>query len=178
MKIVSSFENIPFKKETFDLVICNFCFHNIVRKEQYIKKIFQILKNKGMLFSNFFGENSLNELKDCFIFNDEKFYKGSFLRFPPMIRMINYSNLLSKNGFKEVVSEKINYEIFYKNVKNLLDDIRGIGEGFSIKDKDKVILTKKYLQDLDSFYRKMFSDNNSNLKVTCDIISTTCWKDI
>jgi len=44
LKIVSSFENIPFKKETFDLVICNFCFHNINKKEEYIKKIFSILK--------------------------------------------------------------------------------------------------------------------------------------
>ena len=175
-KIISSFENIPFQKETFDLVICNFCFHNINKKDEYIKKIFSILKNKGMLFCNFFGENSLNELKECFVINDDFFFKGSFLRFPPRIKMVNYSDLLSRIGFKEIVSEKINYEIFYKNVISLLNDIRGMGESCLMNNPKKNLLTKKYFKNLNSFYREKFSNKQSNLKVTCDIISTTCWK--
>ncbi len=175
-KIISSFENIALKKETFDLVICNFCFHNINKKEEYIKNIFKILKNRGMLFCNFFGENSLNELHNCFLLTDEKLYNGSYLRFPPRIKMVGFSDLLSRIGFKEVVSEKINYEIYYKNVSSLLADIKGMGESCNMKKRKKSLLTKNYIQNLDNFYKKIFSDGKSNLKATCDIISTTCWK--
>ena len=36
-KVFSSFKKIPFKEESFDLVVCNFCFHNISSKIEYLK---------------------------------------------------------------------------------------------------------------------------------------------
>ena len=46
--------------------------------------------------------------------------------------------MLMQNGFKEVVTEKINYDIYYKDVISILKDIRGMGEsGFhSFKHKN------------------------------------------
>jgi len=175
-RVLSRFENIPFKEQSFDLIICNFCFHNINDKKNYLNKLFSILKNKGMLFCNFFGGNSLYELQKCFFLADEQIYGGSYLRFPPKIKMINFSDLLSQVGFKEIVSEKVNYEILYKNTTNMIKDLNGIGEGCILKTKQKGLLTKNYIKTLDSLYKREFSNSESNLKLTCDIISTTCWK--
>ena len=76
-KVFSPFEKIPFKEESFDLVICNFCFHNISSKKEYLKNLNKILKNGGLLICNYFGEDSLVELKNSFILTDEKIYGGS-----------------------------------------------------------------------------------------------------
>ena len=45
--------------------------------------------------------------------------------------MVDFSNLLSQTGFSEVVSEKINFDIYYSDVFSLLDDIKNAGENFS-----------------------------------------------
>ena len=44
IRVFSSFESNPFNEESFDLVICNFCFHNINNKNEYLKNIMKILK--------------------------------------------------------------------------------------------------------------------------------------
>ena len=42
IKVCSSFEENSFKEEVFDLVICNFCFHNINKKKKYLQMLNRI----------------------------------------------------------------------------------------------------------------------------------------
>ena len=174
-KIFSSLDTLPFKKESFDLVICNLCFHNINKKNQYLDNLKSVLTKNGLLICNYFGENSLIELKNSFLITDQKLFGGSFLRFPKSITLIEFSQMLMQAGFKEVVTEKINYEIFYEDVLSILKDIRGMGEsGFhSFKNKKMNI---GYYKELNKVYKKNFVDKNFKLKASCEIISSSSWK--
>ena len=51
--------------------------------------------------------------------------------------MIEICELLSLVGFKELVSEKINYQIHYNHVLDLLKDIKGTGENNLLTKKKK-----------------------------------------
>ena len=174
-KIFSSFDNPPFKDESFDLVICNFCFHNINKKNQYLKNLNRILAKNGLLVCNYFGENSLIELKNSFLLTDQKIFGGAFLRFPKSVTLVEFSQMLMQTGFKEVVTEKINYDIFYKDVLSILKDLRGIGESgfYSFKYKP---LNIGYYKELNNTYKKEFADENYKLKLSCEIISSSSWK--
>ena len=175
IKIFSSIDTLPFKKDSFDLVVCNLCFHNINKKNQYLNNLKGILKKNGLLICNYFGESSLVELKNSFLVTDQEFFGGSFMRFPKNITLVEFSQMLMQAGFKEVVTEKINYEIFYEDVLSILKDIRGMGEsGFhSFKNKRMNI---GYYKELNRVYKKNFSDRNSKLKLSCEIISSSSWK--
>ena len=174
IKIYSSFETCPFKNESFDLVICNFCFHNINKKKDYLDNLKRILRKNGLLICNYFGENSLIELKNSFLLTDQKVYRGSFLRFPKSITLVEFSQMLIQTGFKEIVTEKINYDIFYENVLSLLRDIKGMGEtGFHSVPKKMGI---KYYRELNNVYKQSFVNKDSKLKASCEIISSSCWK--
>ena len=72
---------------------------------------------------------------------DEKFFSGS-ARIPKNIMMTEFTNFLSEIGFKEVVAEKINFEIFYKNILTLIRDIRDAGELENMTDSE-LRITKK-----------------------------------
>ena len=176
-KIFSPFIQIPFKKESFDLVICNFCFHNISSKIEYLKNLKKILKNGGLLICNYFGEDSLIELRNSFLLTDEKVFGGSFLRFPKNLRLVEFSDMLAKQGFSEIITEKINFEIFYTNVLKILKDLKGIGEDNFISEKKKKI-SRVYLKELDKVYKNNFSNEDHKLKVTCEIISSSSWKSL
>ena len=46
--------------------------------------------------------------------------------------------MLANQGFSEIITEKINFEIFYNNVLQILRDIKGIGEdGFRNEKRKK-----------------------------------------
>ena len=135
----------------------------------------RILTQDGLLICNYFGENSLIELKNSFMLTDEKVFGGSFLRFPKSVTLVEFSQMLIQEGFKEVVTEKINYEIFYKDVLTLLKDIRGMGEsGFHSFEKER--LKVNYYKKLNEIYKQNYIDENSKLKVSCEIISSSSWK--
>jgi len=175
-KIHAYLEDIPLTNSKFKLIICNFCLHNINEKDTYIKKLYNLLDKDGLLLCNFFGEKNLYELRDSFIKTDELVYKGAFTRLPPILRMIDISNLFIQSGFKEVVSDLVNFDVYYNNVFHLLKDIKGTGENSSLKQEKKSI-TKKYLNILNKIYLESYSNNDRKIKATCNIISLSMWKE-
>ena len=165
------------KKKSFDLVICNFCTNKVLDKKNYLKKIFNILTDDGLFLCNFFGEQTLTELRQCFFIADDKFLNGAFNRVPKFDLMADFSNLLAEIGYNEIVTEKINFDIFYKNIIGILRDIKNMGEKIPMKEKKEKI-SKTYLNFLNKIYTKEFADQNLQLKVTLDIISISSWKQL
>ncbi len=162
--------------QKYDLIICNFNFHNINDKFNYSKNLNKLLSDDGILFCNFFGENSLFELRNSLIKTDERIFKGVFSRMPPTLKMIDSSNIFSSNGFKEIVSEIISYDIYYKNANEILKDINGIGESSCLIYRKKSLLSRNYLKTLNNIYLNEYSNKDSLLKVSCNIVSMTMWK--
>ncbi len=174
-KVEGNFENIPCKDKKFDLIISNLCLHNINEKKNHLTKIFRLLNNNGLLICNFFGEKTMHELKTSLFVTDEKFFKGTYMRLPPSLKMVGISDLLSEVGFNELVSEKISFKIYYENIKKIFEDIKGIGESKILIDRKKSLMTKNYLDSLNLEYKKNFS-NKYGLRLTCDVISVSGWK--
>ena len=175
--IFSDFDNLPLKKNSFDLIICNFCTNKVLEKKSYLEKLLHILTDDGLFICNFFGEQTLTELKQCFFIADDRFLNGAFNRIPKIDSMADFSNLLTGIGYNEIVTEKINFDIFYKNIIHILKDIKNMGEKIPIKEKKEKV-SKTYLKYLNKIYKKKFTDQNSQLKVTLDIISISCWKQL
>ena len=162
--------------EKFDLIICNFNLHNINHKIEYVKILESLLSTNGLLVCNCFGENTLIELKQSLIKTDEKIFQGVHLRIPLSIKMNEVSELFTKSGYSEIVIEKVGFDIYYRNVMELLFDIKGIGEASTLKKKYKSLITPNYLSKLNEIYKEKYSNNNSLLKSTCEILSATMWK--
>ena len=175
--IYADFDNLPFKKKSFDLVICNFCTNKVLEKKNYLQKILDILTDDGLFLCNFFGEQTLRELRQCFFIADDRFLNGAFNRIPKVDLMADFSNLLAGIGYNEIVTEKINFDIFYKNILGILKDIKNMGEKIPIKEKREKI-SKTYINFLNKIYIEEFANQNLQLKVTLDIISISSWKQL
>ena len=99
------------------------------------------------------------------------------IEFPKVDLMADFSNLLAGIGYNEIVTEKINFDIFYKNIIGILKDINNMGEKIPIKEKKEKI-SKTYINFLNKIYIKEFANQNLQLKVTLDIISISSWKQL
>ena len=127
------------------------------------------------MLCNFFGEKTLYELKASLFQADEKIFNGIFMRLPTNLKMVEISDLLSQIGFKELVSEKISYKIYYNHVRKLLEDLKGIGESSYFKKRKKGLMTTTYMETLNKFYENTYGTENG-LEISCDVISVCGWK--
>ena len=175
LKIESYFEKLPFKNEKFDLIISNLYVNNIIDKRRHLRKLFELLKVDGLFICNFFGEKTMYELRDSLLSTDEKLFNGAFMRLPTNLRMVDISDLLGQVGFKELVSEKISYKIYYENIRKIFADLKGIGENKILSHRKKSLMTNNYLKTLNNEYKKKFSDENG-LRLSCDVVSVSSWK--
>ena len=117
------------------------------------------------------------ELRQCFFIADDKFLNGAFNRIPKVDLMADFSNLLAEIGYNEIVTEKINFDIFYKNIIGILKDIKNMGEKIPIKEKKEKI-SKTYINFLNKIYKKNLQIKIPNSKLLLDIISISSWKTI
>ena len=175
LKVESYFENLPLKNEKFDLIISNLCINSVLDKKRHLNKIFQLLKVDGLFICNFFGERTMYELRDSLLSTDEKLFNGAFMRLPINLKMVDISDLLGQVGFKELVSETISYKIYYKNIRKIFEDLKGIGENKILSNRKKSLMTNNYLNTLNNEYKKKFSDENG-LRLSCDVVSVSSWK--
>ena len=174
-KVYRHFENLEYKNESFDLIIHNFCLNSLNEINTHIKKIFTLLNKDGLLICNFFGSETLNELRNSLLVTDNKLFNGVYVRMSPGLKMVNIVDLMGKIGFKEIVSEVINYQVFYKKLNDLLVDIKGAGESTVFEKINKGLKTKNYFKTLEEVYFENYCIDKKIIS-TCDVISITCWK--
>lgn len=174
-KIESHFDKIPCKNLKFDLIISNLCLHNIDDKKSHFQDLHSLLNEEGLIICNFFSGETLKELKQSLYLTDEIIFKGIYMRIPKNPEMVEVSDQLTEIGYKELVSEKINYKIYYQNVRKILDDLKGTGENCLYKSRMKGLITYNYLKKLDQVYKTNFQEAGG-LKLNCDIISVCGWK--
>ena len=160
----------------FDLIISNLCLHRVDEVVLYGSNIMNLLESNGLFICSYFGGKTLIELRDSLIRTDQERNSGSYQRIIPYIDMIDATNIFSKVGFKEIVSDKVTLRIKYKNVRNLLKDIKGMGENNNLISRYRGMTTKSFIDKLEQNYRKKYQDSEQRLITTCDIIFLSMWK--
>ena len=160
----------------FDLIISNLCLHRVDEVLLYGSKIMDLLESNGLFICSYFGGKTLIELRDSLIRTDQERNSGSYQRVIPYIDMIDATNIFSKVGFKEIVSDKVTLRIKYKKVEDLLKDIKGMGENNNLLSRYRGMITKSFIDRLEYYYRKKYQDLEQRLTTTCDIIFLSMWK--
>ena len=160
----------------FDLIISNLCLHRVDEVLLYGSKIMDLLESNGLFICSYFGGKTLIELRDSLIRTDQERNSGSYQRVIPYIDMIDATNIFSKVGFKEIVSDKVTLRIKYKKVEDLLKDIKGMGENNNLLSRYRGMTTKSFIDRLEYYYRKKYQDLEQRLTTTCDIIFLSMWK--
>ena len=174
-KVESHFNKIPCKNSKFDLIISNLCLHSIDDKKTHFESLHGLLNEDGLIICNFFSGETLKELRHSLYLTDEKIFKGIYMRIPKNIEMIEVSDILAATGFKELVSEKINYKIYYQNVRKIIEDLKGTGDNCLLMSRVFGLITNNYINTLNEIYKNEFQDLEG-LKLNCDIVSVCGWK--
>lgn len=174
--VINDDELLPFKEESFDLIVSNLNFHYINQIPQFLLQVRDLLKPGGVFIASFFGEENLAELAQVLHQTENEIYKGVSPRMPPTIDVKTAANLLSKAGFENPISDFAKIEVDYSDPMGLLKDLKVMGQGNILEQRSRKFLTKRFLDKICENYRKLHSFEDDKVLATFEVVTITGWK--
>ncbi len=159
-KICCNFNQLPFAKKSFDIVISSFSLQWLDNFSNFFQEIYKILNDDGLLIFAVPTQESLIELK-----------KFEALKINNLPEIFDLKKLLKNNGFKELF---LNQEIVVQNFSNeisAINSIKNIGGNHSSKSE----ISLKTIRIIRSFYLKNRDSENRKFSLSWQI-SFFCFK--
>lgn len=147
------FENLPFKKNSFDILISSFSLQWLTDFDRNFANFFSLLKPNGILAFCLPSEESLSELRAAEIFN-----------FNQLPKVENLKLALKKAQFREILFEEKVIKQSFSSGLEALKSIKKIGCNYF--DGKKTATTKTKLQQFDDFCLKNYSTVNRNIEIS------------
>lgn len=116
----------------------------------YFVQIKNALCEDGVFIASFFGENNITLLKNAFVTAELEITKGCHNRFYPIIDIRTLGGLLQRAGFTLPVADSENYTVHYKDVKTIIQDMRGMGESNCLMNPSVSLRRDVYTQALEN----------------------------
>jgi len=175
-KSCESEESLSQESQSFDLILSNLNFHFINEIPQFLLQVKELLKPNGVFIASFFGEENLSELAHMLYKTENEIYGGISPRMPPTIDVKTAANLLQKAGFGDPTAEFAKIEVEYEDPKNLLKDLKMMGQGNILHKRSRRFMTKNFLNKILQNYREIYPNNEGGVCATFEIVTVTGWK--
>lgn len=156
---------LPFKNQTFDLIISSLTFQWLNNIESAINNIKKLLNKKGILSFTILIDGSLEELKISCKNGKADMKINQFIK-------INYLKDIISQNFQEFSIRSKILQLEYSNLYDLLKSIKLIGASYAGKNTKK-ILTKKDFDRINDFYLKNFA-SYGKIKASWNIAYVFC----
>ena len=166
-------EFLPFKNESFDLILSNLNLHWVNDLPGCLVQLKRILKKNGMFLATLFGSKTLIELRLALT---EAENKGASPRISPFIDVKEGAGLVQRAGFKEPVAIAEEIDVKYENLFELLHDLKNMGESNALTKMNKKFVGKNFFHKAAEIYNKNSSDEQWQLNAKFEIISISGWK--
>ena len=163
-------------KRKYDLIIHFLCLHWSNDPLGQLIQIKRSLNQGGMAVGYLFGENTLNELRKSFAMAEISLENSLSARVSPMMELKSLGDLLSKAGFRDIVTDLISQTVHYHSLAGLFSDLRRMGETNVLQKRTKSFLRRSTYNSMKKKYEEEFSNNDRKLMATFDIICFTGWK--
>lgn len=123
---------LPETLKNQNAIIALMTCHSINDLVGYLIQIKNALIEDGVFVGSFIGDQIISLLRNCFANAELDIRQGYEKRFHPTIDIKDLGGLLQRAGFSLPVADTENYKVRYKNLENLIADIRGTGESNSL----------------------------------------------
>jgi len=170
---ISRFDEVlPAGEAKFDLIKSSLELHFINDLVGVLAQSWRLLRPDGMFLANFFGGETLSELRKVF----ELAAPDSLSpRISPFIDVKDSGALLQRAGFALPVVDSEKIEIVFDNAFHLMRFLRGIGETNALIKQRKGLTGKQFMMRVAEIYAEKFAADGGVL-ASFEIITMTGWK--
>ena len=173
--VVHNFNILPFKESSFDAIFSSLNFHAVDDLPGLMSQIRFLLKPDGLCLVNFFGGNSLFELRAALAEAESEIVGGSNIRCMPMADIRDVGALIGRAGLSLPVADSDRLTVSYPNMFSLMADLRGMGEQNATLGRTRRPTRRSIFLLAAEIYQKRFSLPNGKIPASFEIITLTGW---
>lgn len=154
-------EKIPFKDNTFDLVISNAVFQRIGNIKDVFSQINRILKPGGIFCLSLFLQETLFELKSAFVEAYKNIKGVNIPRQEEHNSDIKITEGLKSTVFNIIKKVEFKKKQYYKSPKDIIKWLKTIGATHHFRSWMNGINGRRVLQEMDRIYKERYSEDSS-----------------
>ncbi|XP_060113464.1 arginine-hydroxylase NDUFAF5, mitochondrial [Heteronotia binoei] len=173
--VVADEEFLPFRENTFELVVSSLSLHWVNDLPKALHEIHQVLKPDGVFVGAMFGGDTLYELR-CSLQLAELEREGGFSpHVSPFTAVNDLGHLLAGAGFNTLTVDTDEIQVNYPGMFELMDDLQGMGESNCCWNR-KPVLHRETMLAAAAVYREMYGNNDRTVPATFQIYYMIGWK--
>ncbi|XP_044865391.1 arginine-hydroxylase NDUFAF5, mitochondrial isoform X1 [Mauremys mutica] len=175
VSVVADEEFLPFKEDTFDLVVSSLSLHWVNDLPRAFREIHQVLKPDGVFIGAMFGGETLYELR-CSLQLAELEREGGFSpHVSPFTHVSDLGHLLGGAGFNTLTVDTDEIQVNYPGMFEIMEDLKGMGESNCSWNR-KPILHRETMLAAAAIYQEMYGSNDGSVPATFQIYYMIGWK--
>ncbi|XP_030634803.1 arginine-hydroxylase NDUFAF5, mitochondrial [Chanos chanos] len=173
--VMADEEFLPFKENTFDLVVSSLSLHWINDLPGALRQIHQVLKPDGVFIGAMVGGETLYELR-CSLQLAELEREGGFSpHVSPYTAVTDLGNLLGQAGFNMLTVDTDEIQVHYPGMFEVMDDLQGMGESNCAWNR-KSLLHRDSILAAAAIYKEMYGSEDGSVPATFEILYMIGWK--
>lgn len=151
-RVCADARTLPFAEQSFDLVFSSLCLQWVEDLPALLDGLRGLLRPGGLLLFSSFGPDTLHELRAAFAAADSAPHVSSFL---PMQAV---GDALMSAGFRDPVLDTDRFTLTYREPRELMRELRGIGAGNAWSDRRRSLTGKTRMQRVFAAYEDFRQD--------------------
>jgi NADH dehydrogenase [ubiquinone] 1 alpha subcomplex assembly factor 5 len=172
--VIADEEFLPFADASLDLIICTMNLHCINDLPGAMIQMKRALKPDGLFVAAMPGGETLYELREALMQAELSASGGASPRVFPFADKQQMGGLMQRAGFALPVVDSEIVRVTYDHVFKLLRDLRGMGEGNSILERNRKTPGKSFFAEAAQIYADKFSEDG-RITATFEMIFLIGW---
>ena len=174
--VPSANDALNLSPQTYDAIFSLMDLHCVNDVPGYLAQCSTALKPDGLFMSCCFAGETLNELRQSWLAAESETTGGASLRIAPMIGVREMGGLLQRAGLALPVTDSDHMALRYADALALLREIKNFGFSNPLTDRAKSFTTRRTLGALLNDYSQNFSDADTRVRTTLDLLWAMAWK--
>jgi SAM-dependent methyltransferase len=173
--VVADEERLPFREGVFDLAVSLLSLQSVNDLPGALIQARRSLKPDGLFIAAILGGETLTELRQSLMAAELETTEGAAPRVSPFTDVRDAGSLLQRAGFALPVTDREKLTVRYKTPFKLLEDLRGMGESNTLRERQPGGLRRDTLMRMAEIYQEKFALADGRVPATFEIVTLTGW---
>ncbi|XP_068607113.1 arginine-hydroxylase NDUFAF5, mitochondrial [Brachionichthys hirsutus] len=173
--VLADEEFLPFRENTFDLVLSSLSLHWVNDLPGALRQIQQVLKPDGVFIGAMVGGDTLYELR-CSLQLAETEREGGFSpHVSPFTAGTDLGALLGGAGFNMLTVDVDDVQVCFPGIVEVMTDLQGMGESNCSWNR-RPLLHRDTILAAAAIYKEMYGHEDGSVPATFQILYLIGWK--
>ena len=174
-RLAADDEALPFAPASLDLLVSSLSLHWVNDLVGALIQIRRALKADGLFIGAMLGGATLSELRQALLEAEASLCEGAGPRVSPFADAFDAASLMQRAGFALPVVDVDRVAVRYDHLRNLIGDLRAMGETSALIDRPLAPLTAPLLARASEIYADRFATADGRITATFEILTLTGW---